>query len=121
MLVKSLIRNSIFFQNIDSRDEEVILQAIEFKKAEEYELIIKEGEAGDVLYLVESGEYDCYKLVGEENVFIKTYVSGEAFGELALMYNAPRAASIVTRKPGKLLSLDRATLSQVLKVAALRK
>lgn len=37
------------------------------------------------------------------------------------MYNAPRAASIVTRKPGKLLTLDRATFSQVLKVAALRK
>jgi CRP-like cAMP-binding protein len=43
-------------------------------------------------------------------------VPGEAFGELALMYNAPRAASIVTRKPGKLLTLDRATFSQVLKV-----
>lgn len=37
------------------------------------------------------------------------------------MYNAPRAASIVTKTPGKLLILDRSTFSQVLKVAALRK
>jgi hypothetical protein len=37
------------------------------------------------------------------------------------MYNAPRAASIVTKKPGKLLMLDRSTFSHVLKIAALRK
>jgi hypothetical protein len=37
------------------------------------------------------------------------------------MYNAPRAASIVTKKPGKLLTLDRYTFSHVLKVAAFRK
>lgn len=54
-------------------------------------------------------------------MYIKTYVSGEAFGELALMYNAPRAASIVTKKPGKLLTLDRSIFSHVLKIAALRK
>lgn len=57
----------------------------------------------------------------DENIYIKTYMSGEAFGELALMYNAPRAASIVTKKPGKLLTLDRSTFSHVLKVAAFRK
>lgn len=37
------------------------------------------------------------------------------------MYNAPRAASIVTKKPGKLLTLDRSIFSHVLKIAALRK
>lgn len=37
------------------------------------------------------------------------------------MYNAPRAASIVTKKPGKLLILDRCTFSHVIKVAAYRK
>lgn len=37
------------------------------------------------------------------------------------MYNAPRAASIVTKKSGKLLTLDRSVFSHVLKIAALRK
>lgn len=37
------------------------------------------------------------------------------------MYNAPRAASIVTKKPGKLLILDRCTFSHVIKVAAYKK
>ena len=37
------------------------------------------------------------------------------------MYNSPRATSIVTSQPGKLLVLDRSVFSQVLKVAACRK
>jgi len=60
-------------------------------------------------------------MINEENVLIKTYKPGETFGELALMYNAPRAASIVSNLPGKLLVLDRSIFSQILKVAALRK
>lgn len=121
VLVKSLLRSSILFQNLDCKDEEALLKAIASKDTEEHELIIKEGEAGNVLYIVESGEYDCYKQLNGENVYIKTYLQGEAFGELALMYNAPRAASIVTKRAGKLLLLDRCTFSRVLKVAALRK
>lgn len=37
------------------------------------------------------------------------------------MYNAPRAATIVTKMSGRLLLLERSIFSQILKVAALRK
>jgi cAMP-dependent protein kinase regulator len=37
------------------------------------------------------------------------------------MYNAPRAATIVCKSPGKLYSLDRITFSQVVKQAAFKK
>jgi len=44
---------------------------------------------------------------------LKTYVTGETFGELALMYNAPRAASIMCKTEGKLFALDRQTFKNV--------
>lgn len=56
--------------------------------------MIKQGEDGDVLYLVDSGELDCYrrlKKTDPKDTYLKTYCHGEAFGELALLYNAPRA------------------------------
>ena len=52
--------------------------------------MIKEGDKGDLLYVVEDGKLDCFKLIEGEQKKIKEYEPGEAFGELALLYNAPR-------------------------------
>lgn len=52
---------------------------------------------------------------------MKTYHQGEAFGELSLMYNAPRAATVSCVKAGRLFSLDRIVFGQVVKSAASRK
>lgn len=76
--------------------------------------IIKEGEKGDVLYVVASGEYDCTKVIGGKETYLKTYKSGESFGELALMYNAPRAATIKCKAAGRLYALDRSTFTNII-------
>lgn len=46
---------------------------------------------------------------------------GEAFGELALLYNAPRAASIVAIEPSELWALDRRTFNHIVKDSAQQK
>ena len=43
------------------------------------------------------------------------------FGELALLYNAPRAASIQALEPLRLYSLDRETFNHIVKEAVIRK
>ena len=121
LLIRGLIRHSILFQNVDYQDEEALISAMEEKLTSENETIITEGEDGDALFIVESGEYECWKVINGENKFLKTYKHGDAFGELALMYNAPRAATIKVKTPGKLYSLDRITFSQVVKNAATKK
>lgn len=73
--------------------------------------------------MVESGELSCYKLFPQqtEPTFLKTYKPGEAFGELALLYNAPRAATIVADTTSTLWSLDRQTFNHIVKDAAMKK
>lgn len=46
---------------------------------------------------------------------MKEYHPGELFGELALLYNAPRAATITTLTNSILWSLDRVTFSHIVK------
>jgi len=60
------------------------------------EFVIKQGDDGDVLFVVDSGELNCTKRFGKDTkeTFLKKYVPGESFGELAMLYNVPRAASI---------------------------
>lgn len=49
------------------------------------------------------------------------YQPGEAFGELALLYNAPRAATIIAKTESVLFSLDRDCFNNIVKDAAAKK
>jgi cAMP-dependent protein kinase regulator len=66
-----------------------------------------------VLYVIGSGEYDCSKIIGGKKTYLKTYKQGELFGELSLMYNAKRAASVKCSKAGVLFALDRLTFINI--------
>ena len=71
-----------------------MIDAMDQKKATAGEYVIKEGEPGEVLYILESGSMQCTKVIDGAPKVLKQYKAGDVFGELALLYNAPRAATI---------------------------
>ena len=52
---------------------------------------------------------------------VKKYTAGDVFGELALLYNAPRAASINADTECTLFALDRNTFNHIVKDSAQKK
>ena len=72
------------------------------------EIIIKYGDSGDEVYIVNQGSFMCFKPLfdGQELIYCQ-YGPGDAFGELAILYNAPRAASIRAMEDSTVFSLDR--------------
>lgn len=75
------------------------------------------------MYVLESGTLKCTKLFkgNTEPTLLKKYQPGEGFGELALLYNAPRAATIIAETESILWKLDRDTFNNIVKDAAARK
>ena len=59
------------------------------------------------MFIVESGELTCTKKFDGVDKVVKNYKAGDVFGELALLYNAPRAASIKADSDSQLWVLDR--------------
>lgn len=89
-----------------------IADALETRKFAPGELIIKEGDPGHAFYILESGEADAYK--GEIDNKVRHYSKGDYFGELALLNDAPRAASIVASSDVKVASLGKSAFQRLL-------
>ncbi|XP_049894339.1 cAMP-dependent protein kinase type II-alpha regulatory subunit-like isoform X3 [Epinephelus moara] len=78
------------------------------------EHIIDQGDDGDNFYVIEKGVYDILVQKDEVSVCVGKYDNKGSFGELALMYNTPRAATIVATQEGALWGLDRATFHRLI-------
>lgn len=85
--------------------------------------VVVQGDVGDYFYIVEKGTYEVYVhpsgsvQAGPEGLgnHVATINAGGSFGELALMYNAPRAATVVSSSPTSTLwALDRVTFRKIL-------
>ena len=69
--------------------------------------VITQGDSkDDQFYVVESGEYTVH-LKQARDAEVHRYAAGSTFGELALMYSCPRAATVRCAVPGQLWTLDR--------------
>lgn len=111
------------FSALDDKEKEIVVSAMEEVKVDVNDVVIKEGDQGDCLYVVGSGTLSCTKIFAgnTDPTFLKSYTPGEAFGELALLYNAPRAATITAIEACTLYKLDRDTFNHIVKDSAQRK
>ena len=89
-----------------------IADALETQKYEPRSTIIKEGDPGHSFYLLESGEAEAYK-EGNNNP-VKHYEKGDFFGELALLNDAPRAASVIAKTEVKVATLGKNAFQRLL-------
>eukprot|EP01016_Furgasonia_blochmanni_P050366 TRINITY_DN7773_c0_g1_i4.p1 TRINITY_DN7773_c0_g1~~TRINITY_DN7773_c0_g1_i4.p1 ORF type:complete len:373 (-),score=48.66 TRINITY_DN7773_c0_g1_i4:384-1502(-) len=121
--IRQRLNNAFMFSALDEQERDIVVNAMDEKKYRTGEVVIRQGENGDLLYVVDSGSLKCFKKFDGENQprYLKTYVSGESFGELALLYNAPRAATIQADSDSVLFALDRETFNNIVKEATVKK
>lgn len=119
--IKARLLTAFMFMGLDEKDLNIVIDAMDQRKCSPGEMVITEGEAGDVLYVVENGTLACSKILKGTDTFLKNFGPGDVFGELALLYNAPRAASIKADSESLLWELDRNTFNNIVKEASRKK
>jgi len=74
------------------------------------EIIFREGEKGDVMYVIQSGKVKISKNSSSGDITMATLNSGEIFGEMALFDKLPRSASATAEGDTRVLSIDKKKL-----------
>jgi CRP-like cAMP-binding protein len=105
---------SSFIQLLVSADRGQLSQSFSEHHFAAGEVIFHEGAEGDSMFLVWSGRVAIVKGDLESPVILAYRIAGEIFGEMALLENQPRSASIVALEDTRLLELSRSRFEQLL-------
>jgi CRP-like cAMP-binding protein len=95
--IETSLMKSFLFKHADAGQRADLVNAMyEVRKPKGADVIKQGDREANEFFLIDSGECDIYKRFGDDPVEKKlvTFGVGAAFGELALMYNTPRAASV---------------------------
>lgn len=107
-------KDILLFKNLDQEQLSQVLDAMFEKIVKVDEHIIEQGDDGDNFYVIERGTYDILVTKDNQTRSVGQYDNHGSFGELALMYNTPRAATIVATSEGSLWGLDRVTFRRII-------
>jgi hypothetical protein len=108
------LKSTPLFKNVSS---EKLLKLAEIACPVDYELsevISKQGDIAEHLYIVKTGSLKVLKQDGEKLVNISVINIGETYGEIGLFNQAPRSASAVAIEKCSLLIIKRAQLKKML-------
>ncbi|KAA0149671.1 hypothetical protein FNF31_07166 [Cafeteria roenbergensis] len=117
--ISAAISGNIIFAGLDTDQRSVLIGAMERREFSAGETIIRQGDAGDYFYVQVSGT--CQVLVNGA-VVLETS-AGQSFGELALLYDSPRAATVVVAgsDPVVTWAIDRRTFKHAVVATAIAK
>jgi cAMP-dependent protein kinase regulator len=108
--IREALLSHFLFASLDSSELNDVLLALELEKVPDKHVIIKEGDKGTWFYLVQKGRFD----VTVKGTKVHYYEVKGGFGELALLYDCPRAASVVATEDSEVWRLDRDTFRYTL-------
>lgn len=106
--IESVIRNAYFFRNLDDAAIAAVAEQCHAADYRRGEVIFREGEQGDRLFIVLSGEVEVWKHYEQADAsLLARYGTGRFFGEMALVDELPRSATSVASIGSRLLHLQR--------------
>jgi serine/threonine protein phosphatase PrpC/CRP-like cAMP-binding protein len=112
-LLFALSKTNFLFVHLTPKQRDNVFKVMTRVEVRAGDVVIKQGDQGDRFYVVDQGNYQVlvFDSESQSNMCVHEYLEGSgttnSFGELALMYNKPRAATVKASTSGVLWALDR--------------
>ena len=81
------------------------------------QVLFEEGSVGDMAYIIETGEVEIIKVSQKREILLAKRGPGEVFGEIALVFDSPRTATVRARTDTDLIGIGREDLRNLLQIS----
>lgn len=81
------------------------------------EILFEEGSPGDMAYIIRAGEVEIVKISQKREILLATRGPGDVFGEIALIFDSPRTATVRARTATDLVGIGREDLRKLLQIS----
>lgn len=108
--IDSVLEDNFVFANLAPKERRTLIDAMRMETVQPGTVIITQGETGDYFYVVEEGAVD-FEVNGNK---VGSCDRGGSFGELALLYDCPRAATCSAQTECKVWKVDQKTFRYIL-------
>ena len=117
------VQDILIFRCLEAEQMGDVIDAMFERRVAPGEHVITQGDDGDNFYVIETGTYDVLVTSPGASTPSKIHQFAEhgSFGELALMYNMPRSATVVALNGGTLWAMDRASFRRIILKSAFKK
>ncbi|HEX2798624.1 MAG TPA: Crp/Fnr family transcriptional regulator, partial [Thermoanaerobaculia bacterium] len=116
MIVTELFSKVPLFEGVSPEDRAALARAATLRTYRRGETIVQQGQPGDAFYVLVRGRV-AVEIVAPDGreVVLNTLGEGDHFGEMALLDDAPRSASVIAQEKSDLAILSRAVFLDLLK------
>lgn len=109
-MYEDILKHVTILKDMDPYERSKVADCLKSKTFNAGDVIINEGEQGDTFYILTDGNATALK----NCQIIKTYTKGDYFGELALLRNQPRAATVKAESTCQVVYLERKGFKRLL-------
>jgi len=111
-----ILATSPLFSGLDSKIRKELISRFKLVKFKKGDLIIREGEYSDSMYLIKSGEVEVFIEKDGEKRLLATLSEGEFFGEIAVLTGQKRTANVIAKTDVELLELTKRDIDEIIQI-----
>lgn len=105
------------FAGLSDDDLARFVQYVEVQQVGPFTEVVRQGQAGDSMYLILQGELRVRLMIGGKETILAVVTSGDFFGEISLFDHGPRSADVVANEESVLLKLSAAAFQRLVQRA----
>lgn len=111
------LRRIKILADLNDAQLEHLLDFMELQRLPQWTVVVRQGDPGDAMFLILSGELRARTLMGDRETILATFSPGDFFGDMSLFDHGPRSADVVANADSTVLRISVAAFDRLTREA----